>query len=98
MQNLGRNASRECETVSTVIARSECDEAIHVSARGAMDCFASLAMTATGSRAQKPQRRYAVRATGLRLRGRLGCIASGPCRSANSIGLMSAAGFGGLNR
>src|SRR5882724_8176854 len=28
-----------------VIARSECDEAIHVSASGAMDCFASLAMT-----------------------------------------------------
>jgi hypothetical protein len=29
----------------TVIARSESDEAIQVSARGAMDCFASLAMT-----------------------------------------------------
>ena len=28
-----------------VIARSDSDEAIHVSARGAMDCFASLAMT-----------------------------------------------------
>jgi hypothetical protein len=27
--NLGRNASRECESVSTVIARSPCDEAIH---------------------------------------------------------------------
>ena len=32
--NLGRNASRECEGVSTVIARSVCDEAIHLSARG----------------------------------------------------------------
>jgi uncharacterized protein involved in response to NO len=28
-----------------VIARSESDEAIHLSACGAMDCFASLAMT-----------------------------------------------------
>ena len=46
--NLGRRASRECETAFTVIARSECDEAIHVSASGAMDCFASLAMTWIG--------------------------------------------------
>jgi hypothetical protein len=29
----------------TVIARSESDEAIQVSARGAMECFASLATT-----------------------------------------------------
>ncbi len=29
-----------------VIARSDSDEAIHVSTRGDMDCFASLAMTA----------------------------------------------------
>ena len=33
-----------CHSVH-VIARSECDEAIHVSTCGAMDCFASLAMT-----------------------------------------------------
>src|SRR4029078_11093740 len=55
--NLGRNAPRERETVSAVIAcdkreafaqGSACDEAIHVTASGAsggMDCFASLAMT-----------------------------------------------------
>ena len=41
---------------------------------------------------------YAVRATGFRPRGRPGCTASGPCRSASSIGRISAAGFGGLNR
>src|SRR5256885_16705737 len=29
LANLGRNAPRECESVSTVIARSACDEAIH---------------------------------------------------------------------
>ena len=85
-------------TVSIVIARSECDEAIHVSACGAMDCFASLATTIAGDCAQKPRGPYAVRATGLRLRGRFGCTASGPCRSANSSGLISAAGFGGLNK
>jgi hypothetical protein len=60
---------------------------------------ASLEMTVTGSRAQKPAKKpYAVRTAGLRLRARLGCTASGPCRCANSIGLISAAGFGGLNR
>jgi hypothetical protein len=32
-------------TVLTVIARSDSDEAIHLSTRGEMDCFASLAMT-----------------------------------------------------
>ena len=32
----------------TVIARSACDEAIHVSTCGAMDCFAALAMTGRG--------------------------------------------------
>jgi hypothetical protein len=41
---------------------------------------------------------HADRATGLRRRAPLGCIASGPCRSANSSGLMSAAGLGGLNK
>ena len=41
---------------------------------------------------------HAVRATGLRLRALLGRTASGPCRSADSSGLISAAGFGGLNR
>src|SRR5882724_1631943 len=54
--NLGRNASRDRETASAVIARSACDdlsaeaqrakaEAIHSSWRRRMDCFASLAMT-----------------------------------------------------
>jgi hypothetical protein len=33
-----------------VIARSASDEAIHVAARGEMDCFASLAMTTTINR------------------------------------------------
>src|SRR3984893_2378648 len=37
----------------TVIARSEANEAIHLSASGAMDCFASLAMTETGFRYDK---------------------------------------------
>jgi len=32
-------------TLSTVIARSASDEAIHASACGTMDCFAALAMT-----------------------------------------------------
>src|SRR5262249_20374730 len=32
-------------SLSAVIARSESDEAIHLSSRGSMDCFASLAMT-----------------------------------------------------
>ena len=60
---------------------------------------ATLAMTETGSRCAKTAKKpYAVRATGLRLRARFGCIASGPCRCANSSGLISAAGFGGLNR
>ena len=64
--------------------------------KGRVDCFASLAMTKNKQRrAKKP---YAVRATGLRPCARLGRIASGPCRCANSSGLMSAAGFGGLNR
>jgi hypothetical protein len=80
------------------IARSECDEAIHASASGAMDCFASLAMTVTGSRVQAHESPYAVRATGLRRRVRFTCAASGPGRSANSSGLISAAGFGGLNK
>jgi hypothetical protein len=34
-----------------VIARSPCDEAIHLSFRVKMDCFASLAMTASRARA-----------------------------------------------
>src|SRR5689334_16948587 len=29
LAKFGRNASRECKTVSSVIARSPCDEAIH---------------------------------------------------------------------
>jgi hypothetical protein len=32
-------------SISTVIARSEADEAIHLSPSGDVDCFASLAMT-----------------------------------------------------
>src|SRR5450756_1224497 len=40
LANLGRNASRECEVMSAVIARSICDEAIHLPC-GPMDCFAS---------------------------------------------------------
>src|SRR5438876_1274798 len=59
--NLGRNASRDRESVSFystlemnrsyyhVIARSACDEAIHAAASGEMDCFASLAMTNSDS-------------------------------------------------
>jgi hypothetical protein len=35
----------EFQTASAVIARSESDEAIHLSSCGDMDCFASLAMT-----------------------------------------------------
>src|SRR3954468_12061715 len=49
MANLGRNEPREGEFMSiNVIARSPCDEAIHLPARGAsgdMNCFAVLAMT-----------------------------------------------------
>ena len=36
-----------------VIARSDSDEAIHTSASGAMDCFASLAMTMWGEQARQ---------------------------------------------
>jgi hypothetical protein len=43
--NLGRIASRECEPVSAVIARSEATKQSILSLRGEMDCFASLAMT-----------------------------------------------------
>src|SRR4029079_18172134 len=58
--NLGRNATRQRDTVYAVIAcdkrvalaqGSSCDEAIHVTASGAsggMDCFASFAMTGMG--------------------------------------------------
>ena len=35
----------ESTKLSTVIARSASDEAIHFSVCGAMDCFAALAMT-----------------------------------------------------
>src|SRR5437899_4994206 len=52
--NLGRNAPRDREVISnrhclrqtrSVCARERSDEAIHPSASGKMDCFASLAMT-----------------------------------------------------
>ncbi len=38
-------AGQVCPVGQTVIARSDSDEAIHFSAGGAVDCFASLAMT-----------------------------------------------------
>ncbi len=41
----GARVKRE-QASHVVIARSDSDEAIHLSARGGMDCFASLAMTA----------------------------------------------------
>jgi hypothetical protein len=37
------------QTAIAVIARSDSDEAIHLSLRGEMDCFASLAMTEDGA-------------------------------------------------
>jgi hypothetical protein len=40
-------------TRTVVIARSASDEAIHPSAFGTMDCFASLAMTKTTERNSK---------------------------------------------
>src|ERR1700712_4573022 len=43
LANLGRNASRECEHIS-ISRHCERSEAIHVTARGGMDCFAPLAM------------------------------------------------------
>ena len=48
MQQLGRIKPRECEDVSCsdVIARSEATKQSIFSYRAAMDCFASLAMTA----------------------------------------------------
>ena len=48
MQNFGRIAPRECERVFAVIARSEATKQSMLPLRGAMDCFASLAMTASG--------------------------------------------------
>src|SRR5215471_17896296 len=47
----GQNLPRECGGVSFVIARS--DEAIHLAACGAMDCFAPLATTRSGHRSTK---------------------------------------------
>jgi hypothetical protein len=43
---------RGCEAIQPVIARSDSDEAIHLSACRTMDCFASLAMTGMECRAQ----------------------------------------------
>ena len=40
MANLGRMARRDREGVFYVIARSDSDEAIHLSLRGKLDCFA----------------------------------------------------------
>jgi hypothetical protein len=45
-------------TATTVIARSESDEAIHLDARVGMDCFASLAMTAGLSSLTVSQREF----------------------------------------
>src|ERR1700748_1595575 len=50
LAQLGRNAPRGGEGVFTVIARSVSDEAIQLSLRGKMDCFASLAMTESNLR------------------------------------------------
>ena len=63
-----------------------------LSLRGALDCFASLAMTAVNGARSKS---YTVRTAGLRLRARLVGAASGGSRGTDSIGLISAAGFGG---
>jgi hypothetical protein len=43
-------AGQVCPSGQTVIARSDSDEAIHFSAGGAVDCFASLAMTILDTR------------------------------------------------
>ena len=43
--SLGRNARRECEVASSVIARSEATKQSISPRKGRMDCFASLAMT-----------------------------------------------------
>ena len=51
MEKLARITQRECDGASeviNVIARSVSDEAIHLFCRAAMDCFASLVMTALG--------------------------------------------------
>ena len=49
-----------CDKREAFAQGSDSDEAIHVSARREMDCFASLAMTAVNSsaRLQHPQARY----------------------------------------
>jgi DNA-binding HxlR family transcriptional regulator len=49
-----QRCAEECEggVRHTVIARSTCDEAIHASTCGAMDCFASLAMTKRNHKAR----------------------------------------------
>ena len=50
LEGHGRSITRACRAAgmrTLVNARSESDEAIHVSASGEMDCFASLAMTRT---------------------------------------------------
>ena len=49
MEKLARITQRECDGASeviNVIARSVSDEAVHLFCRAAMDCFASLVMTA----------------------------------------------------
>ncbi|MEH2570027.1 hypothetical protein V1289_009654 [Bradyrhizobium sp. AZCC 2289] len=45
MQSSGVSRRENAKVYLAVIARSVSDEAIHVSASGKMDCFASLAMT-----------------------------------------------------
>jgi hypothetical protein len=56
---LGRIAPREGECTSTLRHCEErSDEAIHASARGGVDCFVSLAMTAESGRVGKAQRAH----------------------------------------